>query len=182
MKKYILKNTNEEVNFGDIIELLLIKDNPDGTKKHKVKTVKFSEELVPLLLEEGVLDVQDDDKEDNKEDLKKNMIDFSDDDALEEEEKEEEKEDEGSDNDIDEDVDEEEVGNFMEALTDLLETLGKSVKNLEKQVAYLSGKVEVLENKDRKLTCKCPKSCTFGSDFDEDKSVLEFMKGFGVIL
>lgn len=178
MKKYILKNTNEEVNFGDIIELLLIKDNPDGTKKHKVKTVKFSEELIPLLLEEGVLDVQDDDKEDNKEDLKKNMIDFSNDDAHEEEEKE----DKGSDDDIDDDVDEEEVGNFMEALTDLLETLGKSVKDLEKQVAYLRGKVDVLEKKDMKLTCKCPKSCTFGSDFDEDKSVLEFMKGFGVII
>lgn len=172
MKKYILKNTNEEVNFGDIIELLLIKDNPDGTKKYKVKTIKFSEELIPLLLEEGVLDVKDDDKED----LKKNMIDFSNDDALEEEEKE----DKGSDDDIDDDdVDEEEVGNFMEALTDLFETLGKSVKDLEKQVAYLRGKVDVLEKRD---TCKCPKSYTFGSDFDEDKSVLEFMKGFGVIL
>lgn len=171
MKKYILKNTNEEVNFGDIIELLLIKDNPDGTKKHKVKTVKFSEELIPLLLEEGVLDVQDDEKEDNKEDLKKNMIDFSDDDALEEEEKE----DEGSDNDIDK----EEVGNFMEALTDLLETLGKSVKDLDKEVAYLKGKVDVLEKRD---TCKCSKSYQFGNDFDEDKGVLEFMKGFGVIL
>ena len=174
MKKYILKNTNEEVNSGDIIELLLIKNNPDGSKERKVKTVRFSEEFVPLLLEEGVIEIQND----NKEDLKKNMIDFSDDDALEEEEKLDKK-DEGSDNDIDDDVDEEEVGNFMEALTDLLETLGKSVKNLEKQVAYLSGKVEVLEKRD---TCKCPKSCTFGSDFDEDKSVIEFMKGFGVIL
>lgn len=167
MKKYILKNTNEEVNFGDMIELLLIKNSPDGSKERKVQTVRFSEEFVPLLLEEGVIEIQND----NKEDLKKNMIDFSNDDALEEEEKE----DKGSDDDIDDDVDEEEVGNFMEALTDLLETLGKSVKDLEKQVAYLRGKVDVLEKRD---TCKCPKSYQFG----ESKDILKFLEGFGVII
>lgn len=91
MKKYVLKDTNEVVDFGDIIELVLIKSNPDGTEKHKVKMVKFSEELIPLLLEEGILDVQEDG--DTKDDSHKPLIDFSKDDDTKKDKENEDPED-----------------------------------------------------------------------------------------
>ena len=179
MKKYVLKDTNEVVDFGDIIELVLIKSNSDGTEKHKVKMVKFSEELIPLLLEEGILDVQDD--EDTNEELKKKpLIDFSNDDTKED------KEDEDSE-DSEEDAD---MKEFMDALVDTLETLGKSVKALDEEVYSLSKKVKALEEKNCCKKEKCP--LTEKEAFDDkddfinhaittDKAINAFLDGFRLI-
>lgn len=138
MKKYVLKDTNEVVDFGDIIELVLIKNNPDGTDKHKVKMVKFSEDLIPLLLEEGILDVQDD--KDSQEELKKKpLIDFSKDDGLNNGKKEEvEEEDSEEDHDTKE---------FTNALVDVLEALDKSIRALDEEVYSLSKRVKDLEKR-----------------------------------
>ena len=177
MKKYVLKDTNEVVDFGDIIELVLIKSNPDGTDKHKVKMVKFSEKLIPLLLEEGILDVQDD--EDTNEELKKKpLIDFSKDDDTKED-----KEDENSE-DSEEDA---YMKEFMDALVDTLETLGKSVKAIDEEVYSLSKRVKALEEKNCCKKEKCPltekeaftdKNDFINRVFTTNKAIKVFLNGF----
>ena len=179
MKKYVLKDTNEVVDFGDIIELVLIKSNPDGTNKHKVKMVKFSEELIPLLLEEGILDVQDDD--DTKDDSHKPLIDFSkDDDTKEDKENEDPEDSEDSEEDAD-------MKEFMDALVDTLETLGKSVKALDEEVYSLSKRVKALEEKNCCKKEKCPltekeaftdKDDFINHVFTTDKAIKVFLNGF----
>lgn len=180
MKKYVLKDTNEVVDFGDIIELVLIKSNPDGTDKHKVKMVKFSEELIPLLLEEGILDVQDD--EDTNEELKKKpLIDFSkDDDTKEDKENEDPEDSEDSEEDT-------YMKEFMDALVDTLETLGKSVKAIDEEVYSLSKRVKALEEKNCCKKEKCPltekeafadKDDFINPVFTIDKAIKVFLNGF----
>lgn len=180
MKKYVLKDTNEVVDFGDIIELVLIKSNPDGTDKHKVKMVKFSEELIPLLLEEGILDVQDD--EDTNEELKKKpLIDFSkDDDTKEDKENEDPEDSEDSEEDT-------YMKEFMDALVDTLETLGKSVKAIDEEVYSLSKRVKALEEKNCCKKEKCPltekeafadKDDFINPVFTTDKAIKVFLYGF----
>lgn len=56
MKKYFMKGTDDEIQFGDMIELDLTKDLPDGKVQHHHLECKFIPELVPLLLEEGVVE------------------------------------------------------------------------------------------------------------------------------
>lgn len=180
MKKYVLKDTNEVVDFGDIIELVLIKNNPDGTDKHKVKMVKFSEELIPLLLEEGILDVQDD--EDTNEELKKKpLIDFSKDDGTKEDKENEDPEDS---EDSEEDA---YMKEFMDALVDTLETLGKSVKAIDEEVYSLSKRVKALEERDCCKKEKCPltekeafadKDDFINHVFTTDKAIKVFLNGF----
>lgn len=183
MKKYVLKDTNEVVDFGDIIELVLIKSNPDGTDKHKVKMVKFNEELIPLLLEEGILDVQDD--EDTNEELKKKpLIDFSkDDDTKEDKENEDPEDSEDSEEDA-------YMKEFMDALVDTLETLGKSVKAIDEEVYSLSKRVKALEERNCCNKEKCPltekEAFTDKDDFishiiTTDKALDAFLKGFRLI-
>lgn len=180
MKKYVLKDTNEVVDFGDIIELVLIKSNPDGTDKHKVKMVKFSEELIPLLLEEGILDVQDD--EDTNEELKKKpLIDFSkDDDTKEDKENEDPEDSEDSEEDT-------YMKEFMDALVDTLETLGKSVKAIDEEVYSLSKRVKALEEKNCCKKEKCPltekeafadKDDFINPVFTTNKAIKVFLNGF----
>lgn len=183
MKKYVLKDTNEVVDFGDIIELVLIKSNPDGTDKHKVKMVKFNEELIPLLLEEGILDVQDD--EDTNEELKKKpLIDFSKDDATKEDN---ENEDPKDSEDLEEDA---YMKEFMDALVDTLETLGKSVKAIDEEVYSLSKRVKALEEKNCCKKEKCPltekeafadKDDFISNIITTDKALDAFLKGFRLI-
>lgn len=183
MKKYVLKDTNEVVDFGDIIELVLIKSKPDGTDKHKVKMIKFSEKLIPLLLEEGILDVQDD--EDTNEELKKKpLIDFSKDDDTKEDKENEDPEDS---EDSEEDTYMEE---FMDAIVDTLKTLGKSVKAINKEVYSLSKRVKALEEKNCCKKEKCPltekEAFTDKDDFinhiiTTDKALGAFLKGFRLI-
>lgn len=71
MKKYFMKGTEDELQFGDMIELDFTKDTEDGVK-HCHMECKFLEELVPMLLENDIIEVvEDDDKEDMGEDFYK---------------------------------------------------------------------------------------------------------------
>ena len=63
MKKYFMKGTGEELEFGDTVEVTL-------TKK-----VKFTPEFVDLLLEEDIIEEQDDEKE--NEDIHEDVIEFA---------------------------------------------------------------------------------------------------------
>lgn len=55
MKKYFLRETAEELEFGDMIVLDLSHDMENGHTKHHHLECKFMPELVPILLEEGII-------------------------------------------------------------------------------------------------------------------------------
>ena len=55
MKKYFMRETAEELEFGDMIVLDLSHDMENGHTKHHHLECKFVPELVPILLEEGVI-------------------------------------------------------------------------------------------------------------------------------
>lgn len=55
MKKYFLQETAEELEFGDMIVLDLSHDMENGHTKHHHLKCKFMPELVPILLEEGII-------------------------------------------------------------------------------------------------------------------------------
>ena len=67
MKKYFMKNTEDELQFGDMIELDFTKDMPDGNVKHKHLECKFFPELIPMLLEEDIIEVVDEKEEPTEE-------------------------------------------------------------------------------------------------------------------
>lgn len=56
MKKYFLQETAEELEFGDMIVLDLSHDMENGHTKHHHLECKFIPELVPILLEEGIIE------------------------------------------------------------------------------------------------------------------------------
>ena len=56
MKKYFLKNSNEELKFGDIIEMDFTKDTEDGHTRHHHLECKFIPDLIPLLLKQDCLE------------------------------------------------------------------------------------------------------------------------------
>lgn len=65
MKKYFMKGTEDELQFGDMVELDLTEDMSNGGIKHKHFECKFVPELVSILLEEGVIEeVDEEDEED----------------------------------------------------------------------------------------------------------------------
>lgn len=68
MKKYFMSGTEDEVKFGDIIDLDLTKN--DGKRTiHKRINCEFIPEMVPLFIEDGIItEVEDED-----------LVDFSDD-------------------------------------------------------------------------------------------------------
>lgn len=55
-KKYFMQETGKELKFGDMIELNLTKDLPNGHVKHLHFECKFIPDLIPLLLEEGIIE------------------------------------------------------------------------------------------------------------------------------
>nr|DAH94529.1 MAG TPA: hypothetical protein [Caudoviricetes sp.] len=55
MKKYFLKDSNEELKLGDIIELDFIKDTEDGHTRHHYLECKFIPDLIPLLLKQEII-------------------------------------------------------------------------------------------------------------------------------
>ena len=55
MKKYLLKGSNDVVNFGDVIEIDAVCAMPNGNTRHKHLECKFLPELLPLLLEQGIV-------------------------------------------------------------------------------------------------------------------------------
>ena len=90
MKKYFMKGTDDELQFGDVIELDLV-GNEDGVTKHTHLECKFCPELVDELLKEDIIEVKKtkDEKDKTgsawtfkKEYKKEDLIDF-DDDSLE---------------------------------------------------------------------------------------------------
>lgn len=56
MKKYFMQDTAEELEFGDMIVLDLSHDMENGHTKHHHLECKFMPELVPILLEEGIIE------------------------------------------------------------------------------------------------------------------------------
>jgi hypothetical protein len=56
MKKYFMQETAEELEFGDMIVLDLSHDMENGHTKHHHLECKFMPELVPILLEEGIIE------------------------------------------------------------------------------------------------------------------------------
>lgn len=71
MKKYFMQETAEELEFGDMIVLDLSEDMKNGHTKHHHLECKFMPELVPILLEEGVI-VEKEVKEDKPLDFQDN--------------------------------------------------------------------------------------------------------------
>jgi hypothetical protein len=74
-KKYFLKETGEELEFGDVIELSCVKELEDGRATVE-KEIKFSPETKEALIELGVvelaeplIDFLDDEDEDDEFDL-----------------------------------------------------------------------------------------------------------------
>lgn len=72
MKKYFMKGTEDEVQFGDMIELDLTEDMDNGHVKHHHLECKFLPEMVAMFLEEGVVEEVEDDEEESP-------LDFTDD-------------------------------------------------------------------------------------------------------
>lgn len=68
MKKYFMKASGEEVQFGDMIAVDLTKDAKDGSIVHHHIECKFAPELVELLLDEDIIDEENvDEEEENDE-------------------------------------------------------------------------------------------------------------------
>lgn len=59
MKKYFMQGTAEEVKIGDIIQLDLTKELSNGETMHHHLECKFIPKLIPLLLEQGVIEEQE---------------------------------------------------------------------------------------------------------------------------
>lgn len=166
MKKYFISRTNEEVKFGDELELTMTKFE-DGVHQVRVDHYKFTKEIAPTLIAQGVIEVEDteedaeEDTQETKEDVvkDKSTIDFSKDDNSDDQKTEE---------DMEENEDEEDnFDEFIEALTDTMETMGAYIKNLEAKVDNLNERLETLENQ-------------LQENNDEDSSIYEFLIGFGL--
>lgn len=67
MKKYYLQDTAEELKIGDMIVLDLTEDMSNGKIKHHHMEVKFIPQLIPLLLEQGIIEVKEVKKDKKKE-------------------------------------------------------------------------------------------------------------------
>lgn len=68
MKKYFMKDTEDELQFGDMVEVDLTEDMPDGGVKHKHLECKFIPELVDMLVEHDIIDVVSDEADTKEED------------------------------------------------------------------------------------------------------------------
>lgn len=67
MKKYFMTGTDDELQFGDMIELDFTRENEKGNTVHHHMDVKFIPELVDMLLENEVIEVEDDEEEEEEE-------------------------------------------------------------------------------------------------------------------
>nr|DAG87399.1 MAG TPA: hypothetical protein [Crassvirales sp.] len=56
MKKYFMKDSGEELKFGDMIELDFTKDTSDGHTCHHHLECKFIPGLIPMLLEQKIIE------------------------------------------------------------------------------------------------------------------------------
>lgn len=68
MKKYFMKNTEDEIQFGDMIELDFTRDTECGVVHHHMEC-RFLPELIPILLEDEAIEEREvEDEESNSED------------------------------------------------------------------------------------------------------------------
>lgn len=66
MKKYFMKGTDDELKFGDMIELDFTKEGKDGHVKHHHMECKFLPEFLEMLLENDIIEERgEDEPEDN---------------------------------------------------------------------------------------------------------------------
>lgn len=72
MKKYFMKGTNDEVQFGDIIQLDLTKRTESGKVKHKHFECELQPGIADYLVEEDVLEV----RESKEKPVKQTIINF----------------------------------------------------------------------------------------------------------
>jgi hypothetical protein len=109
MKKYFIAETDEELVFGDTIELDLTKKTMHGS--HTIEgAIKFSELSLPLLLEIGAVEEREvEEEEDNT--PEDNLIDFGDETPCE----------------------------ALEALEEDFEALEERVESLEQEIRQLKG-------------------------------------------
>mgnify|MGYP003456868727 CR=1 FL=1 len=56
MKKYFMTGTDDELQFGDVIELDFVREMKNGKVKHQHMEVKFIPELVDVLIENEVIE------------------------------------------------------------------------------------------------------------------------------
>lgn len=117
MKKYFVKGIDEPVEFGDAIGFDIVKE-VDGKSETKHVQVTFTPEIVPLLLEEGVIEE------------KEETIDFTDD-ASEE-------------TTVEECLDK--LAGFADEAYDEIENLHEKVNKLEKAVKLLTETQEIAAN------------------------------------
>lgn len=77
MKKYFMQGTADELHYGDWIKLDVTEDLHNGKTVHHHINCKFSEPLIPLLLEEGIIEEQKV-KDKDVEEAEKKILDFCD--------------------------------------------------------------------------------------------------------
>ena len=62
MKKYFMKGSDKELQLGDMIEVDLTKNLPDGSVKYHHLECKFMPDLVDILLANDIIEEQGDDE------------------------------------------------------------------------------------------------------------------------
>lgn len=72
MKKYFMKGTNNEVQFGDIIQLDLTKRTEEGKVRHKHFECEFQPGIAEYLVEEEVIE----ERETKEKPVKQTIINF----------------------------------------------------------------------------------------------------------
>ena len=78
MKKYFIAETDEELEFGDKIQIVLTKRTKHGL--HNIESeFEFSEDTIPFLLEAGVIEEQEVEDDEENDDL----VDFDDEETCE---------------------------------------------------------------------------------------------------
>ena len=109
MKKYFIAETDEELAFGDTLELDLTKKTKHGL--HTIEgAIKFSELSLPLLLEIGAIEEREvEEEEDNT--SEEDLLDFGEETSCE----------------------------ALEALEEDFEALEKNVESLEQEIKQLQG-------------------------------------------
>ena len=81
MKRFFLKGTDNEVQFGDVIETDTTKDLEDGKTHWYHLECTFSPALVDTLLEHDIIEVEDDEQEEEEEeveDIKEEILSYLD--------------------------------------------------------------------------------------------------------
>lgn len=76
MKKYFIKDTEDEVQFGDTIKVTGVKSLKDGGEKHLRLECEFTPEIVDMLIEQEIIEEK---KTDTEEGVKFNMESYKDD-------------------------------------------------------------------------------------------------------